>query len=331
MRSGADSPTSVKKDALVENLERFVYENSTELWPHIPDLRFPWAPAAHVIQDNPFSSAASRKPRSSSLGREVPRLYGAASYLLWQHGVAFNAHLTIMWRGLSIHDGARAAAIFARYNHEAAKWLRVGELSAPRRRTTKRAMDGGSPHYFIYVHEHGRDEGLHTHMLCVIPRDKAKAFEEWSMGCLARLSGRRRPQPDAIWFSPQTKSRGFEPYQSRNEAGSVARSWDWFRYITKSLRPTVGYQDNDGRVVSAREIFKPYAYSETAAVYLTKLAGCSENISEGAQRAAGFVSKFASGEWDRLYDGSELQERRRHLKEEAEQQEALQLTRGLII
>jgi hypothetical protein len=40
------------------------------------------------------------------------------------------------------------------------------------------------------------------------------------------------------------------------------------------------------------------------------LAGCSENISEGAQRAAGFVSKFASGEWDRLYDGSELQEQR---------------------
>ena len=40
------------------------------------------------------------------------------------------------------------------------------------------------------------------------------------------------------------------------------------------------------------------------------MAGCSENISEGAQRAAGFVSKFASGEWDRLYDGSELQEQR---------------------
>ena len=61
------------------------------------------------------------------------------------------------------------------------------------------------------------------------------------------------------------------------------------------------------------------------------MAGCSENISEGAQRAAGFVSKFATGEWDRLYDGSELQERRRHLKEEAERQEALMVTRDLII
>jgi hypothetical protein len=330
MKLQVDSATSVKKDNLVQNLERFVYETSAELWPHIPDLRFPWVPAAHVIQDNPFSSTASRKSRSSSLGREVPRLYEAVSFLLWQHGVAFNAHLTIVWRGLSIHDHARAAAILARYNHEAAKWLRVGDIMAPRRRMTKRAMDGGSPHYFVYVHEHGRDEGLHTHMLCVVPREKAKAFEEWSMGCLARLSGRRRPQPDAIWFSPQTKSRGFESYQS-NQAGKVARSWDWFRYITKSLRPTAGYRDNDGGVVSARDIFKPYAYCETHPVYLAKLAGGSENVGEGAQRAAGFVSKFATGEWDRLYDGSELQERRRRQKEEAEQQEALKVTRDLII
>ena len=66
-------------------------------------------------------------------------------------------------------------------------------------------------------------------------------------------------------------------------------------------------------------------------LYLTKLAGCSENISEGAQRAAGFVSKFATGEWSRLYDGSELQERRHRLKTEAEQREALELARALNI
>ena len=261
----------------------FLYENSHILWPHLPDLRFPKPPpsASGTIStaDNPFASPVPK--RASTLGREVARLYNAVSFLMWQHELVMNAHVIINWRLLGV-DERRAAATLSQYNHEAAKWLRVGDESMPRQRMTRRASAGGSKHHWVYVHEHARDEGFHTHLLCVVPREKANAFWTWSLATLARLTRQPRVHHDAVWFVPCTK-QGFAPYRARSEADAVARCWDWFRYLSKTARPTVAYKDNDGQWRAARQIFKlNYAYRETAPVHCAQLAGVSEiDRSEG--------------------------------------------------
>ena len=210
---------------------------------------------------------------------------------------------------------------YSRYNHEAAKWLKVGYSNADRKRMTKRAWAGGSEHFWIYVHEHGRYEGFHTHQLCVVPPDKATAFWQCSLACFARLTGQYRIHPDAVCFSPCTRSRGFEPYRGKNELDGVARCWDWFRYLVKSLGHDWCVPDDQKVLHPARDIFKPYPFVNTAEVHCAKLAGGSENIRKKAQVAAGFRSKHLKGEFDRLYDGSELEERRRRLENEAYEKE----------
>jgi hypothetical protein len=186
---------------------------------------------------------------------------------------------------------------------------------------TRRASAGGSKHHWVYVHEHARDEGFHTHLLCVIPREKAKAFWTWSLATLARLTRQPRVHHDAVWFVPCTK-QGFEPYRARSEADAVARCWDWFRYLSKTLAPNVGYKDNDGHLRAAREIFKlNYGYRATAPVHCAKLAGVSESIGWKAQVEAGFFSRLRTGEWDALYDGWELKAYRQRLQEEAQAKE----------
>jgi hypothetical protein len=303
-------------DHLAEDLRRWFYEHSHELWPHMPELRFPKPPPRPVpTGENPFAPPIAKRP--SVLGREVARLYDAVAFLMWQHGLVMNTHVTINWRLLGFSDDRRAVKILGRYNHEAAKWLKVGYSDADRKRMTKRAWAGGSEHYWIYVHEHGCYEGFHTHQLCVIPPDKATAFWKWSLAAFARLTGQYRIHPDAVWFSPCTRSRGFEPYRGKNELDGVARCWDWFRYLIKSLGHDWYVPDDQKVLHPARDIFKPYPFVKTADVHCAKLAGGSENIRKKAQVAAGFRSKHLKGEFDSLYNGSELEERRRRLEDEA--------------
>ena len=62
----------------------------------------------------------------------------------------------------------------------------------------------------------------------------------------------------------------------------------------------------DGTTVSVRAVIKTRPSVGALPVYARKVVGASESISRKAQRLAGFQSKLEHGEWDRLYDGSEL-------------------------
>jgi hypothetical protein len=132
-----------------------------------------------------------------------------------------------------------------------------------------------------------------------------------------RLSGARQLDERAVFFSPASKKlKQFKPYGVR-ESFAVERQWDWFRYITKSLHPDHMEPVRDGAgLCSARAIFQmTNPFVDTPPVTCRKLAGYSENIGPAAQHRARFVSKFQSGNWANLYNGSELDEFREYAAE----------------
>jgi hypothetical protein len=319
------------KDNFAELVERYVREHGHEHWPHLPDQFPPPKRKPRVRRiSNPWWQV---KTRPSSLRREVVGLYNAMAFAMWQHGLVMNAHMTIAWAELGIRDHRRAADLLPLFNHEASKWLSVGASSRPRKRASARSWEEGSKHIWIYVHEHGRDQGFHTHELMHIPRTKATAFAEWARRCIGRLAGGGSATETAVYITPVTKRRGFQPYDGGNKLAAVSRHWAWFRYLTKTLHP-----DHRERVpgsfieASARNIFHPdEPFVETEPVSCEKIAGCSENIGKAAQRKAGFKSRFDAGDWQALYEGFELDEYRQRLREEAHAREMAEIMERLKI
>jgi len=303
--------------AFIENIKRRIYENSAEIWPHLKREEWPLVPAivGSRAGRNPFAADDGRSlpPSRSFTGHDAVRLYEAAAFTMWSFGLAFNGHLTILWRGLGIVDHARAAAVLSAFNKEAAAWLRVGELESDRRRMNKRAAFGSSPHVYAYVHENTQVNGFHTHQLLYVPREKAAAFEVWAEKCLTRLSGRRRAEVYAVHLSPRTKKGGFLPRRYSTDASAAADMWRWVRYVMKGLPEEWFCVSPDAPAVKLREIFAPRPFYPSAPVYARRVVGFSENIGPAAQRAAGFESKYRWREFDRLYDGSELADYRREV------------------
>lgn len=62
-----------------------------------------------------------------------------------------------------------------------------------------------------------------------------------------------------------------------------------------------------------RDIVKPWPYRKNLPVPNMKMTGVSHNIGEGCQRADQFVSKLSRCDFDRLYSGDELEERRQRI------------------
>lgn len=308
---------STPKDNFNQNLVQYLLERQSS---RATGSRGSWLSSLPVADDRAHRELVKNNPfhpdriRPSSLTVEVPRLYAAISFAMWKYGVVMNSHLTICWRLLGITHNSKAAEYLSCYNHEAAKWLKVGVGDkVERQRASRRASWMSAPHIFVYVHEQARDKGFHTHELMCLPPGRAQEFAEWSRDCLGRLTGKLHVDEQAVFFSPASaKLKQFKPYEGAREPFAVDRQWRWFRYITKSLHPSwMERSPNDPMLRPSREIFqitKPFV--ETGTVTSEKLAGYSQNISPAAQRRAGFVSKFKSGDWANLYNGSELDDYR---------------------
>lgn len=303
--------------AFIENIKRRIYENSAEIWPHLKREEWPFVPAivGSKAGRNPFAveDDQSLPPSRSFTGHDAVRLYEAAAFAMWRFGLAFNGHLTIMWRGPGIVDHVRAAAVLSAFNKEATAWLRVGELGPDRKRMNKRAALGSSPHVYAYVHENTQGHGFHTHQLLHVPREQAAAFEVWAEQCLTRLSGRRRADVYTVHLSPRTKKGEFLPRRYSTDVGAAADMWRWVRYVMKSLPEHWFNVCPDAPIVKLREIFSLWAFYPSEPVYARRVVGFSENIGPAAQRAASFESKYRRREFDRLYDGSELADYRREI------------------
>lgn len=313
------------KDNLARDIAQHRYENRKTLFAHLPRKDWPLTvrmnlpmTSRELSESNPFRSAKPTKAktpvRASMLRSETPRLYSAMAFAMWQYGRVMNAHMTVLWKLLGVTDPNEAVKILSKYNHEAAKWLAVGDGDdVVRSRHSRRALGTSALHLFVYVHEQAQEKGFHTHELMCLPVGRAQEFAEWSRECLARLAGCTKPDEAAVFFTPASqKRRQFRPYEGARESFAVDRQWRWFRYLTKSLDPDHREcSPVDGVWHVARDVFqmtKPFM--ATGPVSCRKLAGFSENIGPGAQMKAGFVSKFDRGNWSGLYDGSELDEYR---------------------
>lgn len=330
-------------DTFARDIAQYRYENRKTLFAHLP--RKDWPPLVRVCPrssrglyfrspsgerlkinpfrpDEPMKEKASAPLRESMLRAEVPRLYSAMAFAMWQYGRVMNAHMTILWKLLGVTDPNKAVEILSKYNHEAAKWLKVGEGdNVVRSRRSRRSSRASMPHLFVYVHEQAQEKGPHTHELMSLPVDRAQAFAEWSRDCLARLAKCASVDEAAVFFTPASKQRReFNPYQGAREEFAVGRHWRWFRYLTKGLDPL--HQERspvDGAWHVARDVFEiRRPFMATGPVACRRLAGWSENLGQAAQREVGFVSKFELGDWARLYDGSELDEYRAFMVETAE-------------
>lgn len=321
----------VLRDTFARDVAQYRYENQKTLFAHLPRKDWPRLvrvrlSSRRLLKNNPFRSPEPAKVRATVLRSEASRLYSAMAFAMWQYGRVMNAHVTILWKLLGVTDHNKAVQILSKYNHEAAKWLSVGEGdNTVRSRFSKRSLGASAPHAFVYVHEQAQEKGFHTHELMYVPLGRAQEFAEWSRDCLARLSGCARADEAAVFFSPASqKRRKFRPYAGGRESFAVDRQWRWFRYLTKSLDPAHRERSPvDGGWRVARDIFqmtKPFM--ATGPVSCRKLAGCSENIGPNAQRLAGFVSKFVRGDWDGLYSGSELEDYRTDMAALAEAQRA---------
>lgn len=313
------------KDNFAHDIAQYRHENRKTLFAHLPRKDWPLTVRMYLpmtprerSESNPFRSAKPMKAkalvRESMLRSEVPRLYSAMAFAMRQYGRVMNAHVTILWKLLGVTDPNAAAKILSKYNHEAAKWLAVGDGDdVVRSRRSRRASGMSALHLFVYVHEQVQEKGFHTHELMCLPVSRAQEFSEWSKECLARLAGCTKPDEAAVFFTPASqKRRQFRPYEGARESFAVDRQWRWFRYLTKSLDPDHREcSPVDGVWHVARDVFqmtKPFM--ATGPVSCRKLAGFSENIGPGAQMKAVFVSKFDRGNWSGLYDGSELDEYR---------------------
>lgn len=338
---GAVTLESAPPDDLVRGIAAHRYLNRTTLFAHLPREDWPKlerlpppsrrryfkSPSGQRLRINPFQPdepKASLKPRASALRSEVSCLYSALAFTMWQYGRVMNAHVTICWKLLGVTDHNEAARLLSLYNHEAAKWLKVGDGDGVvRSRRSRRASGTSVHHVFVYVHEHAVEKGFHSHQLMCLPVSRAQAFAKWSKQCLARVARCANPDEAAVFFSPASpKLKIFKPYEGAREEFAVDRQWRWFRYLTKSLDPE--HREGspiDGAWHAARDVFqimKPFM--ATGPVTCRKLAGCSENIGSGARRREGFVSKFERGQWANLYDGSELDEYRAYMSALAEAQ-----------
>ncbi|MBN9458135.1 MAG: hypothetical protein J0I54_15995 [Bosea sp.] len=290
--------------------------------PPLPSLPFVGTPDP----SNPFHPVVqSMKPRRAVLTvDEVVKGFNAVSFAMRKHGTVMNAHFTFAWGLMGIRDHAEATRVFTAFNQEAAKWLAVGSPSMIkfRRRMTKRAEVGGTEHMYFYVHENARDRGFHTHMLAFIPPTKAALFKAWARGCLHRLSGYKGMHEDALHITVDN---------SRIESQRVAWCWARFRYMTKTLEPTWHVRGDKGEWLEGRAIFRPdRPFVEAAPVHCAQVTSGSRNIWTKAQADAGFVSRYrVTGELDRLYDGSELHERRREIERAEDEARIVDLTRTL--
>lgn len=309
----SDKPHSFKPDpGFGQRLAAYIYEHSREMWPHLPELKFepppgycPRGPVVNPFRTRPPSEfAGAQRMRGSYLNTtEVQKIYNAMAYAMWKDGIVMNTHVIIIWSmmGLSESEGS---AILGRYLQVAQKWLRVGTKS--RRRRVANARTGTELRY-VWVHENAVSRGFHSHVLLHLPFGMKKDFENWSRAYFVKHIGRHFP-----W-----KAFRLVPSYAKTEHDQVRSAWRWFRYLTKQLHPDAKFRWLENRQEyherNTRDILKPWSPRESPPVPWMKLTGVSHNIGEGCQRSDQFVSRLSQCDFESLYSGYELEERRRRI------------------
>lgn len=150
--------------------------------------------------------------------------------------------------------------------------------------------------------EYARNQGVHVHVLCVVPKHAVKAFEEktWAWW---RMKSPGTAQENGIAFRIKHPSYA---------KGQYERQVELFRYIVKTTDEHAIMRGQKDPIWTAREIFKPYPNDCTPVQIETgQLGGITHRLSETEQNLADFTSRYAEGRFDEVYSGWEIGERER--------------------
>lgn len=247
------------------------------------------------------------KPRKMELRDEMRRLYDAASFLPWETGMFFNAHITINAASLGFQHWIDFSRKVTEFNKEMNRCLYDGDAVALKRaaaglsvqRVSRRSLEVlAHPHYWMSVLEYGRERGGHLHQLCVVPKSIARAFKTKTLDWWTKNS-------PGLVQSGAIDLRVEHPTGVRRKA-SLQR--EYFRYLTKTASSNWGVPLGSGEFLAIRQIFKPYP-NDHGEVYVSvsQLAQISHRLSARAQQAAGFKSYFSLGRYDEVYDAWEME------------------------
>lgn len=296
----------------------FLYRKSTRS----VGADFPVSPASkrHWTKANPFAlprairraelSKANARIRSAVLTDEVARLYRCVAFAMDQYGAVMNGHMTISWKAWGVRDHTQAASVLTEFNARMGKWLAAHGADRKRKGVASPTYGVREPYFYAFIHENTSVRGFHTHQLFEIKDGKARAFAERAVKVLQRLTGATKVPVDGVVFTPGTKRDGFSPHLYRFKKNEVERCWIWFRYLAKNLSPHEFKQVGD-RYALQRDIFRiRRIFVQPQPVTCSELFGCSQNIGVGQQKKGGFISKLDLGDWENLYNGSELRDYR---------------------
>lgn len=256
----------------------------------------------------PVSMKNHSRRRWTLLVDEPRRLYNAMSFLTWQTGLYFNAHVTLTASCLGFADYREFLVLMPHWHKEMNRCLFDGwHKAAERDRQGGRAhrvsrrdfVRVDHPHYWMGVVEYARDQGVHMHVLCVVPKYAVKAFEEktWSWW---RMKSPGMVQANGIAF------RIKHPSHAR---GRYERQVELFRYVVKTTDEHAIMRGQKDSIWTARQIFRPYPNDCTPVqIEAGQLCGITHRLNEAEQKLAGFESRYADGRFDEVYSGWEIGE-----------------------
>jgi hypothetical protein len=197
-------------------------------------------------------------------------------------GLVMNAHVSITWRLLGIHNHTEAAIILTdRVFKPLRQWYAY--------------QTGRDQFAWLYVHENGQTHGLHTHLMFAIPNDLRPAFRRWLRLRLSDLCRHGSIPKGAYYIAAPPSDR-------------IGRQWRYFQYLTKGLNGSdelpakVGWQSH---VCVGDLIRRPL--ENPGDVFCKKKCGVSNLIAIKTRQTAGFRSLLEQGVTDvrRMYAGME--------------------------
>ncbi|MFY9294401.1 MAG: hypothetical protein WAP03_27500 [Methylorubrum rhodinum] len=151
---------------------------------------------------------------------EVQGVYDAASCLGQVYGLTCNAFITIAYQTLGLDDPAAETKLLTDFLKEAGDQMERW----------------GYPFHAIYVHEHSRERGRHTHMLATVDVRVKARFVRWVRDGKKSFFWRhcRVATPEAVDI--QVKG-------TRTPTTKALWQYDRVMYMTKGLDPTVTDRD----------------------------------------------------------------------------------------
>ena len=256
--------------------------------------------------DERYLSSKGRRPRTvrrrlASIPCDNPEylsagqaadLYEAGTFLLQQHGVAFNSELSVDFASLGIHEERDGASLLTRLGRELAQIIIRG---------TAGVQPVKSLHRVSHI-SRDVEEKLHGYLVLHLPARMSVSAARWT----ERWFHRHAPTLSGKVISP--KLNFLEPVDPRN---SVDRHWRLLRGIWGGVDPSL--EDEGVPLLDRLGVARPLRRS------VGKVAGSrlhtSESIGPSARRAAAaegmaHISAWREGRWDQLFERWELREHR---------------------